>query len=246
MKYYFEDFTEQSYRKNIRLAKANYQFISFNEYRKPGRNVLWRHDVDLSPHRSLKLAQIEAEEQVIATYFIHLHSLFYNFFEAEVTELITKVLDLGHELGLHFDPAYYSQRQVLGHEFADWLAFEKGILERTFRKNVVAFSLHNPDTSGWPAHEQEEVGGMINTNSRYFKENYGYCSDSNGYWRYRRLFDVLTRAEEEKLQILTHPGWWSPEVMSPRSRVFRCIDGRVAAIINKYDDILAKTGRDNV
>ena len=37
---------------------------------------------------------------------------------------------------------------------------------------------------------------MINTYAKYFKENVEYCSDSNGYWRYKRLEDFLNLFEQ--------------------------------------------------
>jgi hypothetical protein len=42
----------------------------------------------------------------------------------------------------------------------------------------------------------------------YFRQEVGYCSDSNGYWRVRRLEDVLREAKDERLQVLTHAEWW--------------------------------------
>ena len=71
-------------------------------------------------------------------------------------------------------------------------------------------------------------------------------SDSNGFWRYRRLEDVLTEAKEERLQVLTHPEWLQDRVMTPRERVQRCIDGRAARVAERYDRYLADCGRPNI
>lgn len=73
-----------------------------------------------------------------------------------------------------------------------------------------------------------------------------YVSDSNGYWRYQRLSDVLENSENEKLHILTHPEWWTPEIMPPRERISRCIEGRSAKQHAIYDEALRKAGRLNV
>jgi hypothetical protein len=76
--------------------------------------------------------------------------------------------------------------------------------------------------------------------------SYGYCSDSNGIWRFRRLYDVLSEATEDKLQVLTHPEVWTPEPMSPRARIQRCIDGYAVSAGKYYDDVVSASGRPNV
>ena len=70
--------------------------------------------------------------------------------------------------------------------------------------------------------------------------------ESNGFWRHRRLRDVLEAAEDERLHVLTHPVWWTPEPVSPRMRITRCIEGRAAKQHQWYDDLLAREGRENV
>jgi hypothetical protein len=87
---------------------------------------------------------------------------------------------------------------------------------------------------------------MVNTYGAGLRKNFTYCSDSNGYWRFRRLQDVLEQAEDEKLHVLTHPVWWVPDVMSPRERLARCIDGRRDFQHRFYDQTLADYGRENV
>ena len=69
--------------------------------------MLWRHDVDISVHRALALARIEADLGVRATYFFTLHSSFYNLLEPAVAARARELLALGHWLGVHFDVAAY-------------------------------------------------------------------------------------------------------------------------------------------
>jgi hypothetical protein len=93
---------------------------------------------------------------------------------------------------------------------------------------------------------EPEYCGLVNTYADYFRSSVGYCSDSNGYWRYRRLEDVLTAAEDRSLQVLTHPSLWTDEVMSPRQRVLRCVNGRAEKAMAWYDHALKAGGRENV
>ncbi len=108
----------------------------------------------------------------------------------------------------------------------------------------VAFSFHNPDNACL-SFDEEEYGGLVNCYSWRFKHECGYCSDSNGYWRFHRLYDVLSQARDQCLQVLTHPGWWQKAPMPPRQRVFRCVYGRAAATLHAYDNILEKMCRRN-
>jgi hypothetical protein len=94
--------------------------------------------------------------------------------------------------------------------------------------------------------EKEEYGGLINCYSKYFKTSVSYCSDSNGYWRFRRLRDVLETATDSCLQVLTHPELWQETVLSPRERVFRSIYGRANKALFEYDNVLAEHGRENL
>jgi hypothetical protein len=242
----FEEFTETNYRYLLRIAKKTWKLISFNDYKKTGKLCLWRHDIDLSIQRAYRFAQIEAEESVKSTYFLNLHSDFYNPLETENYDLLVKIQKLGHNLGIHFEPAFYNSRLKTDQDLLDWLTFEQDILQKAFQTKVEAFSIHNPDVGSWPSIEQDEIGGMVNAYGQYFKQNYGYCSDSNGYWRFRRLKDVLEAAEDERLQVLTHPGWWTPEAMSPRDRISRCIEGRAAKQHHRYDELLQRMGRQNI
>ena len=235
----YEDFTESAYRDLIRLAKRRYRFLAFPEYRSaPAGSVLWRHDIDFSVHRALALARIEAEDGVRSTFFVNLHSRFYNALEPEIADLVREIVALGHDLGLHFDPSFYAGgRKPLDHA----LATERALLEDVFETPVRAFSFHNPALEGW-ADERDEIAGMVNAYGAYLRERYVYRSDSHGRWRDPPLAEVVAAGEAERLHVLTHPEWWVPEPMSPRERVTRCIDGRAAAQHARYDLVASAAG----
>ncbi len=244
MNYHFDDFTELEYRKLVRLARDKWKIVAFTERRMPGRICLWRHDIDLSPHRARRLAQIESDEGLSATYMVLLHSTFYSALEREIREIIRNIAALGHDIGLHFDPAFYDPEELEGDGLGKLLAFEKGVLETAVGIRVTSFSFHNSEKippSTKP--EAEEVAGMVNASSRYIREQFGYCSDSNGYWRYRRLREVLESGADQRLHVLTHPGWWVPEPMAPRDRIARCINGRANRHLQYWETTMADFGR---
>lgn len=234
------DFTEDGYRDAVALAKRSYSFEPFGT-KLEDPHVLWRHDVDASVHRAARLARIEAEEGVRATYFLSFHSPFYNLLEPAVHHAAREVLDAGHWLGLHFDSAFPGRGEV-----AERIAREAAQLGDLLESPVVAFSFHNPGLVNEDfAVEDDVVGGLVNAYSRSIREGYRYVSDSNGYWRYERLADVLEDAPP-RLHVLTHPEWWQEEPLAPRARIARCVEGRAAAVLRDYDALLKAAGRANV
>jgi hypothetical protein len=244
--YHFEDFTESNYIYMLNLIKDSYNTIFFHDYKIPGKNLLLRHDVDCSIHRAYRLAQIEAENNIYSTFFLWMHSPLYNIFENDITDLVNRIINLGHEIGLHFDVGFYDRRKLDHDTILEYLVFEKDILEKLFQRPITVFSFHEPSDEVIKCYTVDSYYGMINTYSLYLRDHYGYCSDSNGYWRFRRLEDVLIKADAEKLQVLLHPEWWTLDVLSPRQRISRCIDGRCRKNHEQYDKLLKYRGRLNV
>lgn len=237
------DFTTDQYVELLRLAKKSYEFVGYGGCKPAGKYVFWRHDVDLSLNRAIRLAQLEHDEGVRATYFLNPHCEFYNLFEKGQTQIVKHILSLGHDVGLHFDAGVY---QIESEAALDKLIVrEKELLQDWFGVRANVFSFHNPNVFMLSC-EKEEYGGLINCYSKHFKTSVSYCSDSNGYWRFRRLRDVLEAATDSCLQVLTHPELWQETVLSPRERVFRCVYGRASKAILGYDQVLAEPGRINL
>jgi hypothetical protein len=240
----FEEFTERGYRGLVTRARDRYAFVPFG-FAGDEPHVLWRHDLDYSVHRALRIAEIEAEEGVRATYNFLLHSELYNLLELEVMQRARRILDLGHWLGLHFDAGFYGGFDTED-ALAEKLAWERNVLETLFERPVTAFSLHNTDVSNSARFDADVIAGLPSANGRTLRETYGYVSDSNGYWRFRPLGDVLASGEHARLHVLTHPEWWQAEAMSPRRRITRCVEGRSAFAERSYDALLEMCGRVNI
>jgi hypothetical protein len=238
--WHFEDFTESSYREVLEAALERYAFEPFGTAA-DGPHVLWRHDVDYSVHRAVALARMEAELGARATYFVTLHSDLYNVLESAVHARLREIAGLGHWIGLHFDAGFSVDGSL--DERAAW---EGRVLSEALEVPVRAVSLHNPSVSRTEKYDAEEIGGMVHVGARSVREGYAYVSDSNGYWRFERLPEVLAAGTHERLHVLTHPEWWQEQPMSPRERILRCIAGRGAASEATYDDLLATNRRVNV
>lgn len=236
------DFTVTHYRELISLAKKNYVFSKYGQIPWGKKFVLWRHDCDFSLNRAFALASIEAEEGITATYFVNPHCEFYNLYEKSQHRLVQKILALGHEIGLHFDTTFYETHNEM--MLSDQIRGEAVVIEGLFGVKPSAFSFHNPVAFHLGC-EAESYGGLVNCYSRRFKEEVLYCSDSNGYWRFRRLWNVLSDQEDPCLQVLTHPGWWQDKPMPPRQRIFRSVYGRAEAAMGRNDALLNEYGRHN-
>jgi hypothetical protein len=241
--HFFSDFTFAEFRKLIRVAKQNYIFRNFIDFNRDERYILWRHDVDFSMHAARKIAQIEHEEGIKSTFFLLLHSDFYNLFDKESRDCVREIISLGHEIGLHFDSFYYSI--TAENQLQKFLSREKRILEELFEHEIAVFSFHN--TTPFTMNCKEwSYANMINVYADYFQKNVEYCSDSNGYWRFERLENVLVEAKPSCLQVLTHPVWWVSEPMSPRNRVLKCLSDHFERSLKKYDVGLQTMGRLNL
>jgi len=241
--YQYHDFTLDHYKELLQIAKKKFVITDFINFKETDNCVVWRHDVDFSVAAALTLAKIEATSGISATYFFHCHNNFYNLLEKETTNAAKEIIKLGHDVGIHFDCDYYNIQNEA--ELEQNLLREKRIFEELFESVISVFSFHNT-TPFILSCNQWKYGGMINTYADYFQSHVDYCSDSNGFWRYRRLQDVLEDDCIKRLQVLTHPGWWLEHPISPRDKVSLHIEKRAKDTHLEYDQLLEVNGRENI
>ena len=237
-----EDFTIDSYNELLCVAKRNYKFSSYENINWEDKFILWRHDIDYSLNRALVLAKIEKNQNVHATYFINPHSDFYNIAEVNQFKIVNEILSMGHTLGLHFEADFYDINSEEALEM--FIDKEANYIENLFGTRPHAFSFHNP-VEKHLKFDKDKYSGLVNCYSKRFKSEVSYCSDSNGYWRFKRLHDFLSDTKSQYLQVLTHPGWWQDFPMNPRSRIYRAVYGRAKHVMNNYDQQLVEYGREN-
>jgi hypothetical protein len=240
----FDDFTEAAYRSVVQLARERFSFEPFGTTA-THPHVLWRHDVDMSVHRALALARIEFDADAHSTWFFWLHSPFYNLLERAIAKYAKQVLELGHRLGLHFDPAAHPSLREQS-DLEHHIDRERRLLEDWLEHPVCAVSLHNPDVGHVQGMREELLAGLPNAYSSALASAYDYVSDSNGYWRFRRLPEALADDTISRLHVLTHPEWWTPEALSPRQRVVRSVEGRGRQALRSYDALLERHDRINL
>lgn len=95
------DFTLKSYRSLLEAFRRNgFLFQTFEEMMtRPadGKSVVMRHDVDEKAWNALKMAQLENELEIRATYFFRIVK------QSNVPEVIRQIVALGHEVGYHYE-----------------------------------------------------------------------------------------------------------------------------------------------
>ena len=238
-----EDFSIENYKYLIEFISKNYSSIFFNEYDSKKQIVLLRHDIDYSISNSLRLAKIEHNFGLKSTFFVNIHSEFYNFFEKDSIASLKEILKLGHSIGIHFDSTFWNLKDE--EQLVKNLTFEKAIIDEALGIKVNAFSFHNP-TEFVLSFKKDTYAGLINTYSDRFMNEFKYCSDSNGYWRHERMFDVVESLNHERLHLLTHPGWWTSEIKPPREKIYSIINERAQFILDDYDLNLINSKRENI
>ena len=152
------------------------------------------------------------------------------------------IIRCGHRLGLHFEAGFHhvTTRRTL--EAA--LGRDRRLIQDWFGVEVTAFSFHNPQGDGMLGFDSDMYGGMFNTYGTHLKE-YKYVSDSNGYWRHDRLYDVLTGGPP-RLHVLTHPGWWTDRPMTPKDRIRDAVGRQADACMAEYTTLLRSAGRPDI
>ena len=81
-------------------ARGGYRFVHFDHEPQPGE-IFLRHDVDLVLDAAVRMAELEAERGVTATYFLMTRSVFYNLASLEGEATLERLRGLGHAVGLH-------------------------------------------------------------------------------------------------------------------------------------------------
>jgi hypothetical protein len=190
------------YSELLAAARAGgYGFAFFDEEPRPGV-VLLRHDVDLSLDAALRLAELEAELEAPATYFLMTRSIFYNLASPEGETMVARLRELGHRVGLHAVHPHVD----LDERFDPFVAW------------------HNPD----PDFMSAPLDGIANAMEPRFFAPECYRSDSNQRWRHGCPHEDLAAGRFEWLQLLTHPEIWAYPGGTMRETMTAMLDGERA------------------
>ena len=199
------EFSSQHYLNVLNSVKKNYSFGTVSDYlslKKKKKFIILRHDVDFSLDYALEMAKNEANHGIMSTYFVLLHSFFYNPFDEKNTSNIKRITKLGHEIGLHYDSSFFpksSKKEI------KLIKKEINMLEEITGKKVVSVAPHIPSETR-KIYANLKKANLITAQSPEMLKSVKYISDSGHYWREGCLCQHVNK--HDRLQILTHPIWW--------------------------------------
>ena len=203
------DFTTENYIKILSKYKKTHTFSFFNNSSK--NDIILRHDIDFSLDDALRIAKIENNLGIQSTYFILLHSQFYNPLSIDSSEFIRKILKLGHQIGLHYDEMFFKSNKI---DISDSIKKEIELLEQHFNTKINAVVRHNPSISGKKIPIKLPVG-VVDAMSEQFTLNRKYISDSVRNWRENSGHYFCSDENiYDELQILIHPVLWTDKILS--------------------------------
>jgi hypothetical protein len=225
------DFTYDDYRRVLEYLDTNYTWTDY-EGEVSAYEVILRHDVDYSPRKAVRLAEIEAERGVTGTYFFLLRSQFYNVFTPEVVDAIQTIEGLGHDIGLHFSTHAHWEEEPASSVLYEQIETEFELLQRLPVSIVRVVAFHNPPD--WTLRRAFKT--IVSTYEPQFFDEITYVADSNQRWRET---DPFVTELPPRIQLLVHPALWGsrPGSVHDRLREERdYVTAQVENVLNNQND----------
>ena len=119
--------------KSLLGSRHNRCFRECVEKNPEGSFLILRHDVDFSPEAACRMAQLEANLDIKATYFILLSPPYYNLLSEKYVDFPRRLIEMGHEIGLHYD-VHAMEKACRGGALIDVLRREIDVLSPTLRE----------------------------------------------------------------------------------------------------------------
>jgi hypothetical protein len=175
---------------------------TFKDWKDGDKAFLMRHDVDFDIELAYEMALIEKNCGIVSTFFILTTCESYNVLSKHNSTLLQKIVAMGHEVGLHFDPTLYP-----GEFLGNAATKEAWILAHATKQDVRSVSLHNPSV-------YNEFPLFDNFHNAYDPRVFNddtYIADSRMVFRNKNPFNWLQKVKENTVQILLHPMHYSVE-----------------------------------
>ena len=225
------DFTIKKYRELISALKdVGYEFVTYAEYaegKMADKLVVMRHDVDRSVERARKLAEVENEMGVRASYY---------FREKFIGDDVVCIASLGHEVGYHYEDLV-TERGDVDKAYARFVC-NIGKLRQLI--DVRTITMHGSPTSRfdskdmWQVYDYRELGLIgepqidVDWNEMFYLTDTGRSwngvnrrdkvAERASAWKtkglvYEKTDDVIKAVREgcfsKQLMMTTHPQRWT-------------------------------------
>jgi hypothetical protein len=208
-------FTLDHYRELLDAATAGgYRLAAFDHAPEPG-DLFLRHDVDLSLVAAVRLAEVEADAGVWATWCLMTRSAFYNLDSKEGDWAIGRLRALGGRIGHHAVRPHVD-------------------LDERFEPVV---GWHNPNLD----YVADAIPGATNPMSPPWYDTRLFRSDANHHWGHRGRAGecphaALAAGELEWLQLVIHPEIWVYEGTTMRETMESFLDADRASRLEHLRD----------
>jgi hypothetical protein len=230
------DFTLAKY-KELCDAIINSKFVPLTVERyitEPTSNkfIILRHDVDKKPENALKMANIETEYGISATYYFRAIKKVFK------PDIMKEIAGLGHEIGYHYEVLVKAK----GDKKKAIEIFKRELNEFREICDINTICMHGNSLSHW---DNRDIWGKYNfrdfdiIGEAYLSIDFDkvmYLSDSGGCWDNKRLrvkdivdsnsiqslkikstndvIELVKNKGAEKMCILAHPDRWNDSLSS--------------------------------
>jgi len=183
----------------ISLKKTGRSFCSFSDQARP--RLILRIDVDYDLNWAARLAEINDQLSIQATFFIQVSSPLYNVLCLDNRGALDRIVNADQHIGLHyFHDGGDLDVHRLKHEFSVLHHLVPTI------ENFVAW--HNPNGDISLLNREAEREGFVSVYSDEFFTLEKYVSDSNGRNDASGIRKFVSRCNASSVQILLHPFNW--------------------------------------
>ncbi len=199
-------YSENTYRLMIKRAKAAQRnFIRMTSEVGNNTDVYLRLDIDTSLECAVRLAQINADEGIVGTFFVLIDSSFYNPLCQYERELIRQILSCKQDVGIHltYNP------DVKGNERSEYIRRSYSLFRDYINRDVSPIlAWHNPPNDIMGGEKYFEGTDLINAYSKPYTLDIEYLSDSNFRNQPSVFMNHLEIHPAQPIQITLHPEVW--------------------------------------
>lgn len=188
--------------RSLKTAGYDFQPLTALVSYSTGKVAYLRHDIDLHLTQVDQMAEIEAKMRCIATYYVLLTS-HYNVLYPENQRILRHLVELGHEIGLHYDMETYPEDLKEARAHLDW---EASVLSKITGKLVRTICMHQPH-QGQPD-PFRTLDEYIHPHDPRYQHNLLYISDSCRAWRDESLLTCFGPNPPQRVMLSIHPELW--------------------------------------
>ncbi len=233
-------FSYIEYENIISLVKMNLPIMDFSDITdETEKFCVLRHDIEFSIDRALKIAEIEKSLGISSTYTVQLRNNTYNALSQKNIDIIRKINNMGHKIGLHQNPPMMNDEKLIKYILKDIKT-----LEHYYGFKVDRYAFHRCGSNPEILKRYVEIPNKINCYDKkffhYFKGDTPkklrvyYLADSNHKWKYGHPLE-LNFNKVNKIQLLTHPYSWTEDGFDNYSNYLTLIRERKVELVESMD-----------